>query len=220
MASRETQAIIDYIEASGLAFKVTDINTPRVHAAASFHYAAGTDGQGLAVDLAGTTPGDVVQMNAIFAAFKPVANQLAELIYKAPGVAKVVKAGKWVDPLVAYGAKTWAAHTNHVHVATYKGTFLRWPEKPATVVTKKVYPMYEPPLVIEPIVADLACPTGGAWCLAASGAIYAWGGASHLGQPRDKNYFKGRKAARLEPVDGKYRVIAESGEPYGPGFDE
>jgi hypothetical protein len=46
---------------------------------------------------------------------------------------------------------------------------------------KEIAPMYEPALTLEPIVADLACPTGGAWLLAGAGAIYNFGGAPFLG---------------------------------------
>ena len=83
---------------------------------------------------------------------------------------------------------------------------------------KGVKPMYDPPLDLEPIVADLVCPTGGVWLLAGSGAVYAFGGAPYLGSPNGKNYFAGRTAAQLQLVDNKYRVVATSGEGYGPGF--
>lgn len=83
---------------------------------------------------------------------------------------------------------------------------------------KGVAPMHDPALDLEPIVADLACPTGGAWLLAASGAVYAFGGAPFLGAPNGKDYFRGRVAARLEAVNDAYCVVAESGEKYGPGF--
>jgi hypothetical protein len=78
--------------------------------------------------------------------------------------------------------------------------------------------MYDPALMLEPIVADLACPTGGAWLLAKSGAVYAFGGAPYAGAPNGKDYFAGRTAARLNLVNGTYQVVATSGETYGPGF--
>jgi lysozyme len=83
---------------------------------------------------------------------------------------------------------------------------------------QKVAPMYNPPLVLEPIVADLSCPTGGVWLLAASGAVYAFGGAPYLGAPNGKSYFQGRTAAQLRLVNSQYQVVATSGETYGPGF--
>jgi hypothetical protein len=80
---------------------------------------------------------------------------------------------------------------------------------------KGVAPMYSPPLQI---VAELDCPTGGVWCLGPDGAVYAWGGAPYLGGCNGKPYFAGRTAARLNLVDGKYQVVATSGEVYGPVF--
>lgn len=77
---------------------------------------------------------------------------------------------------------------------------------------------YDPPVKVEPIVDDMACPTGGAWTLAESGAVNAWAGAPYLGGANGKPYFAGRKAARLELADGKYRIVASSGERYGPDF--
>lgn len=222
MASRETQAIIDYVKAAVpdavvagiLGHYISPANPCSPHARGSLHCAEGTNGKGLAVDWGGDEP----TILAVFNALKLVAPQMAELFHNGKGITRVVKNGVWVDGLTTLGSTTWLAHRNHCHSAVHKGTFLTPPVAGAAPPTKRVYPMYSPPLVIEPIVADLACPTGGAWCLAASGAVYAWGGAPHLGQPRDKDYFEGRKAARLEPVDGKYRVVAESGESYGPGF--
>lgn len=221
MASREVESIIAFVKASGVPYKVTDINTPGVHAVHSFHYAQGTGDVGLAVDFAGPTPNDQQAMQKIFEVLSGQAPMLAELIHQGPGITKAVKNGKWSNGMSLYGPTTWAAHLNHVHVAVHLGTFLVVPQIRAATVeppTKKVLPLFEPPIQTEPIVADLACPTGGAWCLAASGAVYGWGGAPHLGAPNGKDYFAGRKAARLEPVDGKYRVVAESGETYGPGF--
>lgn len=82
--------------------------------------------------------------------------------------------------------------------------------------------MYSPPLTVQPIVADLACPDGGAWLLAADGSVYAFGGAPYHGGANGQGYFAGRKAARLElpikgtdPADSTYVIIATSGERYG-----
>lgn len=87
--------------------------------------------------------------------------------------------------------------------------------KPLPPKEDKVKPMFNPPYSLEPIVADLKCPTGGAWLLAISGAVYAFGGAPFLGGANGKDYFIGRKAARLELNDRKgYDIIATSGERY------
>ena len=91
----------------------------------------------------------------------------------------------------------------------------------AAPTAPKVAPMYSPPHQLEPIVADLACPTGGAWLLAASGAVYAYGGAPYFGGTNSRPWFAGRQAARLElptaneaAAGKRYVVIATSGERY------
>lgn len=84
---------------------------------------------------------------------------------------------------------------------------------------EKVRPMFTPAVAMEPIVAELACPTGGVWLLAGSGAVYAWGGAPYRGGAHGQSYFKGKKAARLELVtdnpDYMYRIISTDGGKYG-----
>lgn len=80
----------------------------------------------------------------------------------------------------------------------------------------KVKPEHQPPIVLEPIVAELACPTGGVWLLAASGAVYAFGGAPFRGGAHGEKYFDERSAARLEAGNGGhlYTIVATSGERY------
>lgn len=77
---------------------------------------------------------------------------------------------------------------------------------------------YDPPLILEPIVADLPAPNGGLWLLGRSGAIYALGGAPYYGGPNGKPYWGDRQAARLSPVADRYAVIDSTGASYGPGF--
>ena len=85
------------------------------------------------------------------------------------------------------------------------------------------------PGVLEPVVDELRCPSGGVWLLADSGAIYAFAGAPYLGGANGKDYFGGRRAARLlasedpgVPADWRipdaYVIQATSGELYGPRF--
>ena len=128
MLSREVQSILEYVKASGLPHRVTDIDTPGVHSRTSYHYAAGTDGKGLAVDLAGTAPGTsramVDQMAALWQAFRPVAPKLAELFFQGPDISMVVKNGVWRPGLQTLGKTVWDAHRNHVHVAVRRGVFL------------------------------------------------------------------------------------------------
>jgi len=217
--SRETESLIAFVKAkvpgavvtATLGHYLTSANPCSPHSPGSLHCADATDGKGLAVDWGG----DEAHQAAVFRALEPVADQLAELIHNGSGITRAVKNGQWVNPLVVYGTTVWAAHSNHVHSAVNKGTFLTVPAPPPTV---KVAPMFSPPLVLEPLVAELSCPTGGVWLLAASGAVYAFGGAPFLGAPAGKPYFTGRRAAQLRLVESKYMVVAESGETYGPGY--
>lgn len=77
----------------------------------------------------------------------------------------------------------------------------------------EVKPMHDPAWMFEPIVADRPCPTGGAWLLGVSGAIYAVGGAPYHGGANGKPYFANRTAAdfaELTPAEtaaGKSYVI-------------
>jgi hypothetical protein len=80
-----------------------------------------------------------------------------------------------------------------------------------------VKPMFNPPLDLEPIVAECKAPNGGVWLLARSGAVYAFGGASYAGSPFGKSYFAGRKAASIEsghPVGKVYIITSSQGERY------
>lgn len=125
--SRESQSIIDYLESTGLPYRVTDINGPG-HAAGGWHYVKATAGVGTAADLAGTvigvTPATQKEMGDIYRALLPLAPQLAELIHNGPGITQAVKNGRLVDGEVTFGAAVWAAHRNHVHAAVHPGTFL------------------------------------------------------------------------------------------------
>lgn len=217
--SKETDCLIQYVRAkvpgavvSGILGRYISKDNPcDPHTPKSAHCAEATGGKGLAVDWGG----DENMRLAVFHALEPVAPQMAELFHNGPGITKVVKNGVWRDGLATLGAATWAAHKNHCHSAVHKGVFLT----PAVVLppaapTKRVFAMYDPALVIEPVVADLACPTGGAWCLAASGAIYAFGGAPHKGGAIGEKYFVNRRAARLEPNGKGYTIVDEAGERY------
>lgn len=104
MLSLEVHGLIRYMAASGVPFKVTDIDTPGVHVDGSYHYAEGTNGNGLAVDFAGMVPS--VRSDALAAivnAFEPVRSQLVEFLHP------------WNRP----------DHADHVHVAVRKGVILK-----------------------------------------------------------------------------------------------
>jgi len=183
--SRECQAIIDYAESAGVPYRVTDIDTPGVHAKGSYHYAKGTDGVGLAVDFAGVVPGVTVvtanQMLAIYRSLLGVASQLAELIHAGPGVTVAVKDGHRVDGPTFYRS-VWANHANHVHVAVPRGVFL---SHPAVTLGMEAANMADDPNrtnVNAPIVGMAATPTGkGYWLVAADGGVFAFGDARYLG---------------------------------------
>lgn len=130
--SREVQAIIGYVTAAGLPHRVTDIDGPG-HAEGSYHYAAGTGGDGLAVDFGGVSAGvstaSAAQMAAIYREFLNVAGQLAELIYSGLDLdgrpaTVAVHGGRRVDGASFFGPATWRDHFDHVHVAVPRGTFL------------------------------------------------------------------------------------------------
>lgn len=83
-----------------------------------------------------------------------------------------------------------------------------------------VMPDFSPAIVVEPVVSALACPSGGAWTLAASGAVDAWE-CAYKGGANNQPYFAGRKAAKLvyanqqETAAGKtYTIIDTAGERY------
>lgn len=125
--SRECQAIVDYVESTGLLYRVTDITGPG-HDPDGFHYAAGTGAVGLAVDFGGAVPGvtavTAVQMGAVYRALLQVGAQLAELIYNGAAGGIAIHNGRRVDGAAFYGAEVWADHRDHVHVAVPRGVFL------------------------------------------------------------------------------------------------
>lgn len=179
--SKEVQAIRAFVDASGVPHKVTATlghylspsNPCSPHSPGSYHCKPGTDGPGLAADLAETTPSrDAPGLLAIFAAFGPVESQLAELIYS--GAPYSIKNGKRTT--VAYGDQNLlAAHHNHVHVAINRGVFLPFP-KPIT----KAEAMAR---VVEPVAAHHRPGAGPEQfaIMARDGAMYAYNGAPWCG---------------------------------------
>lgn len=121
--SREVEALIAYVDSTGIPYRVTSTTGGR-HAARSRHFQVGTDGDGLAVDFAGPKPGDTTAMLRIFKALMQRHYQLQELIFWLPPETKyLVRRRVKVSPLV-YGGQTLDAHRNHVHVSVALGTFL------------------------------------------------------------------------------------------------
>lgn len=88
-------------------------------------------------------------------------------------------------------------------------------------IQDEVSPMFNPALILRPIVAELNCPTGGAWLLGDDGSVYAFGGAPYLGGANGQGYFFNRKPATLELPNAaeaaagkRYTIVATSGERY------
>lgn len=190
--------------AAHIGARVTDTSTPGVHSASSYHYALGTGGIGLAIDLAEPsgpshdTPG-LLRINLEVASL--IGRQCAELIYAGPGARTLRNGGPWI-----YSAAVLSAHHNHVHVAVNRGfTFV--------APVKEVKPMWDPPLSV---CATLKAPNGGVWGLAPDGGVFAFEGiAPFYGSAAGQAYFAGRRAARLEArADGGYDILATSGERY------
>lgn len=156
--------------------------TGGTHAPTSWHYAPGTDGKGLAVDLASrVAPGDIGGMLAIndqIIQMIPL-SMIKELIF-AGGVC--VKNGHIVDGLRTFGRDVLAAHGYHVHLAVVRGfTYTGGPEMPADDPNKVN--------LNAPIVGMAATPTGkGFWLCAADGGVFAFGDAPFI--PTNVEYVK------------------------------
>lgn len=237
MASDEVLAIIGYLAGSSLPGRVTatvgtfvsSANPCSPHAKGSLHCADGTGGKGLAVDFGGTDFGitvlSVAQMGAIFTAFSLAADHLAELIHNGPGIHRAVKNGKWVDPLVVYGAEAWDAHRNHVHVAVDRGVLLRWPGQSTTTPAP-------PPAQPAPVYdyEEGTTKTMMVHCGPLDGNGNGWAdwqpglgrdpiivGVVQLGPspPDDGNYWMGQAKVNLsaQPRGGAVRVVVRNGTP-------
>lgn len=179
------------------------------HSPGSYHCVDGTGGKGLAVDFGGEEPTRL----AVFHALEPFAHQLAELFHNGPGITRVVKNGSWGDGLTTLGAVTWAAHTNHVHVAVHKGMFLTPAPPPVPPKGVVIVAQYDPP--IPPIAAAWLDDQGRVISAAtADGNVY-WG--KWWGNVAGKDYWGARKAARIgarpDGVPG-YRITATDGANY------
>lgn len=88
--------------------------------------------------------------------------------------------------------------------------FVAW-----NVTPEELKPMYDPPVQIaSPIVADLACPTGGAWTVSEDGSVQGWAGAPYHGGANGKPYFANQKAVRLELREADPMKWSRSNPPY------
>ena len=218
MPSREVRAIVAFAEATGLPHRVTSTYRTNPPGRRSFHGAKGTDGDGLAVDFAGVTPGvtprTAKQMLDLWRCFRDVAPQLAELIHAGPGVTEGVLAGKLVDGLRVFGRDQWADHRDHIHVAVPRGIFLT-AGLSHPPVTMEVRPLWDPPLAVVDFLPYWA--GSGGYMLFADGGVGAVGDAPYrpASQPFGNDYWMGRRPARIERLGpAGYVVVATSGERY------
>ena len=101
------------------------------------------------------------------------------------------------------------------------------PPAPFVAHPLEVRNVYNPPITASaPLVADLQCPTGGAWLLFRDGSVWTAGGAPFYGNVVDKPYWldrPGRVAADLRLAVGddgiaRYVIVSDTGEHYGPIF--
>jgi len=125
--------MVKYLNDSGLVHVITaTVGTYKSssepcypHAPGSYHCRPGTDGNGLAVDVAVSFGGahDSPGLLAIRQAIQKVDAQSAEVIYAGPGHPPCIKNG---HPF-AYDAHTMNGHHDHVHWAVEKGVFPVWP---------------------------------------------------------------------------------------------
>lgn len=169
--SAETDALIAYLEATGVPHVVTATTGRYVspedpcspHSDFSYHCAAATpspadpDGRGLAIDADGPN------LDAVYAALAPLGPVCAELIHGA----KQWRNGRRV-PQYDFAPNT----LTHVHIAVPRGVIVSHPGGES--------PMPEP---LHPLVGIAAAPDGdGYWLVAADGAVYAFGSAAYAGR--------------------------------------
>lgn len=163
MASREVDGIIGFLARTNVPFRVTDISTPNVHTAGSYHYRQGTGGVGLAVDFAGPVPSKrSPELRAIVDAFQPVRLQLVEFLHP------------W----------NRLDHQDHIHVAVNLGVFLApsvFPE--ANVPDDPNLPNLFDIKFFVPIIRSSDGFCTGYYFVSSKGEVHGWGaGAPYHGR--------------------------------------
>lgn len=218
--SREVEALIAYVASTGIPYRVTSTTGGR-HAETSRHYQDGTDGKGLAVDFAGPKPGDTATMLKIYRALLGEYARLHELIFWVPGETKTLVLRRTKRVPGAYATKVLEAHRNHVHVSTYRGTFLE-PRRTPRAPGGPEGPMYnwEEDAVKTTMLTVTLDEEGNGWS--------DWDPA--LGRdpipvsvvqqgpsPPDEGYWDDWATTNLsmQPRDGKIRVTTRRGPPGG-----
>lgn len=121
------QALVGYMAGTGVPHRVTSTVRP---GAITGSGNVSRHARGLAADFAAPTASrDSAGLGAIFEAFLPIADQLAELIYAGPQTNFNIKGGKQV------GKYAQGIHHDHVHAATYDQG--GWLEPGTTLATNR-----------------------------------------------------------------------------------
>lgn len=148
------------------------------HSGTSYHYAAGTDGIGLAVDLVdpegpGYDSGALDLINSQIIRFVPLP-LIKELIYSAADAINVHNGQ--IVPASFWTKATRDRHHDHNHLAVAKGFTYNSPEE--------FMPADDPNRVNvnAPITGIAATPTGlGYWLVGMDGGVFAFGDAANYG---------------------------------------
>lgn len=193
------------------------------HAKNSDHFKQGTGGKGLAVDF------DFIQkdreqrrLNLAKEFMRLWRADLDELIY-APMTTGLGNQGQTVNLRSFYGAATFNAHFNHVHVSAKLGHFhaanIAAAAKPAPLEVSK------PMSVVIEFVAAVPRPGGGGYEFGRRGHVYAFGAAKdhhYGGWPSDMagpDNRSGRDCIGLVPTATGlgYWLVSDAGEVYAYG---
>lgn len=148
------------------------------HSGTSYHYAEGTDGIGLAVDLVdpagpGYDSAALDLINSQIIRFVPLP-MIRELIYAAPDAINVHNGQ--IVPASFWSKAVRDRHHDHNHLAVARGFTYNSPEE--------FMPADDPNRVNvnAPIVGMAATPTGkGYWLVAADGGVFSFGDAAYFG---------------------------------------
>jgi hypothetical protein len=215
--SREVRSLVRYLELSGVPHRVTTTTNHTTLTTAgnpSRHVAPGSDGLGLAIDIAGPTAGrDTEALAAIYRVLAVEAHALHELIYAGPQVTTNIKNGK----VVAKYAQ--ADHHNHVHVSVDKGVLLVPPAPipPAqpSSRTLNVYIRLEDHMKTHDHVETLDQTGNAQWFSDLPFDKFLSVEACHPTRPyADGKYVPGLSAQPVED-DGKILVVITGGSPNG-----
>lgn len=176
----------------------------------SYHRRGGTDGNGLAVDIAGSE----ATMVAVFKLFETYKSSIHELIHSQMGYS--IKDGKTVGPIDK------ANHYNHVHISIKKGTKLALPPTSSpSQPPVKVQPMFNPaigPFVAQCVFVDRKGRNAIA-NLTDNGQVYCTPGDSYAGAPyenkHNENWQNNRHGSQItDNHHHGYLITDTAGEKY------